>query len=199
MRWVAVLAALVLSLAAAQAEELARGFLGVEVKNVSKEEADALGWEGPRGAKVVKPVAGGPAEKAGFLPGDILLSADGVELENMAGFLATVSGKVPGAEIKLRLPRGGKEKRLAATLGVRPVDVTRPAPKEEPILQLDTGGHMAVIRGLAFTPDGKFIVLARPQDSADHPRAIRSGARGQNTRHGAVSRWALARGWRVDG
>ena len=29
-----------------------------------------------------------------------------------------------------------------------------------PILQLDTGGHMAVIRGLAFTPDGKFIVSA---------------------------------------
>jgi len=34
------------------------------------------------------------------------------------------------------------------------------AAEERPILQLDTGGHMAVIRGLAFTPDGKFIVSA---------------------------------------
>jgi len=31
---------------------------------------------------------------------------------------------------------------------------------ERPILQLDTGGHMALIKGLAFTLDGKFIVSA---------------------------------------
>jgi WD40 repeat protein len=31
---------------------------------------------------------------------------------------------------------------------------------ERPILQLDTGGHMGLIKGLAFTPDGKFIVSA---------------------------------------
>ncbi|MFZ1108755.1 MAG: PDZ domain-containing protein [Rhodomicrobium sp.] len=160
MRWVAALAALVLSLAAARAEEPAKGWLGVELRDVTKEEADALGWEGPRGAKAVKPAPGGPAEKAGLLPGDILLSADGVEIDNVAGFVATESGKAPGAEIKLRLLRGGKEKRLAATLGARPVEVARPASKDAPILRLDTGGHMAPIRGLAFTPDGKFIVSA---------------------------------------
>ncbi len=34
------------------------------------------------------------------------------------------------------------------------------AAEERPILQLDTGGHMALIKVLAFTPDGKFIVSA---------------------------------------
>ncbi len=34
------------------------------------------------------------------------------------------------------------------------------AAEERPILQLDTSGHMALIRGLAFTPDGSFIVSA---------------------------------------
>jgi WD40 repeat protein len=34
------------------------------------------------------------------------------------------------------------------------------AADEKPVLQLDTGGHMATIRGLAFTPDGKFLVSA---------------------------------------
>jgi WD40 repeat protein len=160
MRWVAVLAALVLSLAAARAEEAAKGWLGVELKDVTKEEADALGLEGPRGAKVVKPVPGDVAEKAGLLPGDILLSADGVEVETMAGFLATVSGKAPGEKIKLRLLRDGKEKRLAATLGVRLVEVARVSPRDAPILQLDTGGHMARITGLAFTPDGSQLVSA---------------------------------------
>jgi tricorn protease-like protein len=37
---------------------------------------------------------------------------------------------------------------------------TPAAAKEQPVLQLDTGGHMANIKGLAFTPDGKFVVSA---------------------------------------
>ncbi|MGO9545474.1 MAG: PDZ domain-containing protein [Rhodomicrobium sp.] len=145
---------------AADAQEQAKGWLGAELQDVTQQEADALGWEGPRGAKLVKPVPGGPAEKAGLLPGDILLSADGVEAETVAGFIELVKSKAPGAEIKLRLLRGGKEKRLAVTLGARPVEQARAEPKDVPILQLDTGGHMALIKGLAFTPEGKFLVSA---------------------------------------
>jgi PDZ domain/WD domain, G-beta repeat len=161
MRWIAVfLFCLVLGCGAAGAQEQAKGWLGVELKDITKEEAEALGWESPRGAKVVKPVPGGPAEKAGLLPDDILISADGAEADNVAAFVAAVSGKAPNTEIKLRLLRGGKEKRLAITLGALPLEQARAEPKDLPILQLDTGGHMAIIKGLAFTPDGKFIVSA---------------------------------------
>ena len=145
---------------AAGAQEQAKGFLGAQLKDVTKQEAEALGWESPRGAKLVKPVPGGPAEKAGLLPDDILLSLDGVEVENTAGFVAAVGGKGPNTEIKLRLLRGGKEKRLAVTLGARPVEQARAEPKDVPILQLDTGGHMAMIKGIAFTPDGRQLVSA---------------------------------------
>ncbi|MGO9487342.1 MAG: PDZ domain-containing protein [Rhodomicrobium sp.] len=145
---------------AAGAQQQSRGWLGVEIKDLTKEEADALGWEGPRGARVVKPFPGGPAEKAGLLPDDILLSLDGVEVENKAAIVAAVSGRRPDVEIKLRLLRGGKEKRLSVTLGALPVEQARAEPKDLPILQLDSGGHMALVRGLAFTPDGRFIVSA---------------------------------------
>ena len=145
---------------AAGAREQAKGFLGAQLQDVTKQEADALGWESPRGAKVVKPVPGGPAEKAGLLPDDILLSLDGVEIENTAGFVAAVGGKGPNTEIKLRLLRGGKEKRLAVTLGARTAEQARAEPKDVPILQLDTGGHMAKFSGIAFTPDGRQLVSA---------------------------------------
>ncbi len=160
MRALAVLLFCLCWCGAAGAQEQAKGFLGAQLQDVTKQEADALGWESPHGAKVVKPVPGGPAEKAGLLPDDILLRLDGVEIENTAGFVATVSGKAPGAEIKLRLLRGGKEKRLAATLGARPAEQARAEPKDVPILQLDTGGHMARITGIAFTPDGRQLVSA---------------------------------------
>ena len=68
---------------AARAQEQAKGWLGAELQDVTKQEADALGWEAPRGAKLVKPVPGGPAEKAGLVPGDILVSLDGVEIETV--------------------------------------------------------------------------------------------------------------------
>jgi WD40 repeat protein len=145
---------------AAGAQEQAKGFLGAQLQDVTKQEAGALGWKSPHGAKLVKPVPGGPAEKAGLLPDDILLSLDGVEVENTAGFIAAVGGKRPNTEIKLRLLRGGKEKRLAVTLGARPVEQTRAEPKDVPILQLDTGGHMAKFGGIAFTPDGRQLVSA---------------------------------------
>ena len=80
---------------AAGAQEQAKGWLGADLQDVTKQEADALGWECPHGAKLVEPLPGEPAEKAGLLPDDILLSLDGMEIENMAGFIAAVSGKGP--------------------------------------------------------------------------------------------------------
>ncbi len=61
---------------AAGAQEQGMGRLGADLQDVTKAEADALGWESPHGAKLVKLQAGEPAEKAGLLPDDILLSLD---------------------------------------------------------------------------------------------------------------------------
>jgi S1-C subfamily serine protease len=58
------------------------GWRGEELENVTREEADALGWEAPRGVKVVNAAPGGPAETAGLLPGDIIVSLNGLEIEN---------------------------------------------------------------------------------------------------------------------
>ncbi len=101
---------------AAEAREQAKGFLGAQLQDVTKQEADALGWESPRGAKLVKPVPGGPAEKAGLLPDDILLSLDGVEVENRAGFDATVErqGAGHGNQAPAAARRQGKAARRNA-------------------------------------------------------------------------------------
>ncbi len=162
MRIVAiVLLGLALLAGGARAQQAGAGWLGVELKDLTKAEADALGWEAPRGAKLVKPVPGGPAEAQGLMPDDILVSLDGVEIGSVKAFIETVAKKAAGTEIKLAILRAGREKRLALKLGARPAQlaVAKPA-ADGPLPMLDTGGHMALIMGMAFTPDGRQLVSA---------------------------------------
>ena len=153
---------LLLTGSAASAQDPGKGFLGIELKDITKEEAEVLGWEAPRGIKVVKPNDGGPAANAGILPGDVILSVDGAEVENMQRFVATIGDKGAGAQVRLRVLRSGKEHTFSVTLGQRPPEQRQPVAvnKDLPLLMLDTGGHMAFMKGLVFTPDGKQLVSA---------------------------------------
>ena len=148
MRFVALLfAGLMLAAGLARAQEGGGGWLGVELADLTKVDAGALGWEGPRGAKVVKPVPGGPAEALGLMPDDILVSLDGVEIESVKAFNETVAKKAAGTEIKLAILRAGREKRLALKLGARPAQLAAAKPPADaPLPMLDTGGHMAMIQ-----------------------------------------------------
>ena len=164
MRYVVLVcvALAVLAAGGAWAQEAGSGWLGVYVEDLTKEEADALGWEAPRGAKVVKPMPGSPAEAAGLQPGDVLVTLDGVEIENVKAFIEAVSKKAAGTEVRLAISRAGREKRLAVKLGARPAQfAAKPkAAEDAPIPMLDTGGHMAMIKDIAFTPDGRQLVSA---------------------------------------
>jgi Caspase domain/PDZ domain len=121
--FVAIVAALWMCLACPGslfAEASGSGWLGVQIEEVSRADADALGWESPRGVKVLKLVPGAPGEIAGLVAGDLVLSADGTEIENVKAFVALVSSRAPNSRIKLRLLRNHKEKVLTAILGSRP-------------------------------------------------------------------------------
>jgi len=106
----------------AMAQASGQGWLGVQVGQVTKADADVLGWEDPHGVKVLKTVPGGPAEQAGLMPGDLILSVGGVEPDDVQSFVASVSSKGANAKVKLRLIRNGKERQVSVVLGARPVD-----------------------------------------------------------------------------
>jgi tetratricopeptide (TPR) repeat protein len=91
-------------------------FLGVRVNDVTRDEAAKLGWASPKGAKLVAPVPGGPAAKAGLQPGDIILSMDGQEIANYRDFLSQLRTKPLGAQIALRILRDKQEITIAVPL-----------------------------------------------------------------------------------
>ena len=166
MRIVAiVLLGLALLAGGARAQETGAGWLGVELKNLTKEEADALGWETPRGAKLVKPVPGGPAEAQGLMPDDILVSLDGVEIESVKALVETVAEKAAGTEIKLAILRAGREKLLALKLGAWPEQFALPAPKQAPTPMQDTVGHTVWFGGSTSIP----IMVAAAKAPAGAP------------------------------
>jgi hypothetical protein len=129
---------------------------GAEVVDVPKPEADKLGWDAPHGAKVSRIEPGSPADKAGIALGDIVLSLDRTEIDNAADFNASLEGKRPGTEVRLRVLSKGRELRVAVVLDERQKLTVA---GDAPILQLDTGGHMGLIKSLAFAPDGRYLVL----------------------------------------
>jgi serine protease Do len=121
-----------------------KAWLGADVVDVTKAEADKLGWDAPHGAELGVVDSGSPADKVGLKAGDIILSIDGVEAETSADFEKVTAAKSPGAQVRLRVLSGGRERRVMVTLADRPkmqvVDTG-----ERPQLLLDTGGHMALI------------------------------------------------------
>ncbi len=135
------------------------GWLGARLENLTQAEAEALGWEAPRGAKIIDLIDGTPAAAAGLRPGDVIVTLDGVEVENRDRLTAAVGGKGASAQVKLRLLRAGKEKTVMLRLGARPASTAALAP-DAPQLMLDTGGHMSKVTAVAVTSDGKQIVSA---------------------------------------
>ena len=149
-----VAVALVVAGGGAWAQEHRPGWLGVELQDVAKEEADKLGWEAPRGAKVMRVVPGAPAKAAGIEPRDVITTLDGIDVEGSLGLTRILAAREAGATVRLRLLRNGRERTVSATLGIRQGAAAYSAPQ----LVLDTGGHTSTIRGLAFTPDGRQLV-----------------------------------------
>jgi aminopeptidase YwaD len=71
------------------------------------------------GVKISGVKAGGPAEAAGLIAGDIILSLDGKKLASLQDMTYVLRELKPGQEIEIVYLRDGKEKKTSAKLGKR--------------------------------------------------------------------------------
>ncbi|MEM9879786.1 MAG: PDZ domain-containing protein, partial [Pseudomonadota bacterium] len=63
---------------------------------------------------------GGPAEKAGFQPGDVIVELGGKEVESLNKLLLMLGRSKVGAKVPVKIFRDGKPKTLKVTLAERP-------------------------------------------------------------------------------
>jgi putative serine protease PepD len=72
------------------------------------------------GAQVQQATAGGPAQRAGIQPGDVVTRVDGEPVQDPDDVAAAIEDEAPGDEIEITVRRGGDERTLTVELGERP-------------------------------------------------------------------------------
>ena len=93
-----------------------RGRIGVQIQEVSKETAEAFGLPKASGALVNSVEKGGPADKAGVEPGDIITKVDGREVKSSAELPRIITVVRPGSKVTLTVWRKGASRELAVTV-----------------------------------------------------------------------------------
>jgi serine protease Do len=99
--------------------EVRRGWLGVNIGNVTDDMAEALGLSDTLGA-IVLDVFDGPALDAGLKSMDIIISFDGQDVKSSGELVRLVGKTAVGKLVNAIIIREGAEKMLSITLGQRP-------------------------------------------------------------------------------
>ena len=99
--------------------EVRRGWLGVNIGNVTDDMAEALGLSDTSGA-IVLDVFDGPALDAGLKSMDIIISFDGQDVGSSGELVRLVGKTAVGKTVNAIIVREGSEQTLSITLGQRP-------------------------------------------------------------------------------
>jgi len=97
-----------------------RGWLGVQIQDVDPRLAASFGLERPAGVVVAGVLRGGPADRAGIVPGDVILEIDGEPVADVAQALERIAAHRPGTRLRLAGLREGRRRSWEATVGERP-------------------------------------------------------------------------------
>ena len=98
--------------------ETRRGWLGVRIQDVTDDVAEAMGLEKAAGA-LITDVPEGPAMEAGMLSGDVIITFDGIDVEDTRGLVRQVGSTEVGKAVRVLVYRDGKTQTLIVTLGRR--------------------------------------------------------------------------------
>jgi serine protease DegQ len=100
--------------------QVVRGWIGVEPQDITPELANSFGLAKTSGTIIAGVLKGGPADKAGIKPGDILISVDEKSVTDTTSMLNVVAQLTPGEKTKLTILRKSLESTIEVTVGKRP-------------------------------------------------------------------------------
>ncbi len=97
-----------------------RGWIGVEAQEITPELAESFGLPDTEGALIAGVVRGSPAEQAGILPGDVLLSVNHKNIKDPQEMLDAIASLKPGEPAAFRVRRAQGVNETQVKIGQRP-------------------------------------------------------------------------------
>ncbi|RJF99656.1 S1C family serine protease [Noviherbaspirillum saxi] len=97
-----------------------RGWIGVEPQDITPELAESFNLTRKSGAIIAGVLKGGPADKAGIRPGDILVAIEGKPITDTTDMLNLIAQLTPGNKAKMTVLRKTQESTIDVVVGKRP-------------------------------------------------------------------------------
>ncbi|MBL8702312.1 MAG: DegQ family serine endoprotease [Alphaproteobacteria bacterium] len=132
-----------------------RGWLGVNIQNVTDEIAESLGLDKAKGALVARVMEKGPAEKSGIQSGDVIVKFDGKDVTDMRRLPRLVAETPVGKAVKVDVWRKNQAVTLDVTLGEleeseqQATQTQRPRPQQQGAASIEALGMTLT----ALTPE----------------------------------------------
>lgn len=114
--------------------KVARGWLGVQIQEVTKELAESFGMKNTNGALIAGVEKGGPADKGGLEAGDVITKFDGKSIGASSDLPRAVGATKPGKNVTAEVFRKGATRTLTLNVGKMPDDTEDAAkPGKSPV------------------------------------------------------------------
>ncbi|MFL2697624.1 MAG: DegQ family serine endoprotease [Gammaproteobacteria bacterium] len=117
--------------------EVARGWLGVTIQEITRDFAQSLGMEVPKGALISQVLEGSPADDSGLKARDVIIKFDGQDIIYSGDLPQTVGSIRPGKKVKAIVIRDAKEVELTIKVGKAPTklgSITQPEEENKNII-----------------------------------------------------------------
>lgn len=101
---------------------VSRGWLGILIQDVTRELAESFAMKKPHGALVAKILSDSPAEKAGFMVGDVIVKFNGDKIGVSSDLPPMVGNTKVGKGVPVEVIRHGKTVNLKVKIAELPVD-----------------------------------------------------------------------------
>jgi serine protease Do len=97
------------------------GYIGVQTREITKENFAKFGLRDVRGVAVEKVMEKSPAEAAGIQAGDVIVKFNGEEVTSARKLTRLIGEVDPDHQARLTVVRGGSERDITVTVGKRPM------------------------------------------------------------------------------
>jgi serine protease Do len=111
---------------------VSRGYIGVQIQQVTPEIADSLGLKDTSGALVALAQPNTPAATAGIQSGDVITAVNGTKIDTPHELSRKIAALGPDASVNLSILRGGAEKTISVKLGKLPEEKQAKAETTQP-------------------------------------------------------------------